>query len=231
MGNSIGNIHNDTPQACYERIKELYNKDGLSATNEYIATDLHVNTSTVSRWKTRFPGVDVLMKISRRFNVSIGWLVQGEEIGPNGNVQGDMKIEDICGLFQQISTFSDIKITNMKEIGIYRNAPPGTPVTINLSITPIRFTEEKDNEKYFCLTNYILGNAFIFQQYLLNMAILKSSGLSDELKEKLITPILNEIIKNTRKSEDEDGFLINTENPHGTEEKKYPLSTDIQYNL
>lgn len=81
MGNSLG--HNDydyTAQSVYDRIMSLVQGNNLSEnqTQKVIGGIVNVTQPTVSKWKKRLPGIDILVCIAQKFNVSLDWLLFGK---------------------------------------------------------------------------------------------------------------------------------------------------------
>ena len=65
------------------RIAQLRRSNGLNRIQ--LAQKLHVSSSTIGMYEQgrRTPGIDVLIQMSRIFNVSLDYLVTGEEFSPS----------------------------------------------------------------------------------------------------------------------------------------------------
>lgn len=58
------------------RLKEIRKAKGISQLK--LATDLHTNQNTISRYETgeREPGIDELIRIADYFNISVDYLLE-----------------------------------------------------------------------------------------------------------------------------------------------------------
>ena len=63
----------------FMRLKEIRKSKGISQLK--LAMDLNMSQNTISRYETgeREPGINELIKIANYFNVSIDFLINGEE--------------------------------------------------------------------------------------------------------------------------------------------------------
>lgn len=207
------------PSEVYERIKKLFRDHRMKDTQDEIARFLDVSQKSVAKWKNNIPGSDNLIRIATKFNVSLDWLVWGKETSQTATTQGDMKIEDICNAMIKTCKFSEIKVTN-KNLEDLAQFPIGVPATISIDITPYTFEQDiNECDNYRSWSNYISGDAFTLQQFLVNATLINRSGASAKLKAKQMKDIFDEIRSNVVKHENEGGFLSNVYNPHGFYEK------------
>lgn len=81
MGNFLGHKRETNPSKTYERIVSLLRENEFDASTQgSIGMALNVDQSTVSKWKNgKLPGIEVLIKVANQFNVSLDWLVFGED--------------------------------------------------------------------------------------------------------------------------------------------------------
>lgn len=154
MGNSIGQPKESTPQDVYDRIINLYKSHTTIETQKDIGEDLGFDKSTVNKWKSRFPGVDVLMKISQRFNVSLDWLVYGN------NDNGE-KMDTVQAAYNSLTALSEVSRINIKadpmvELPI-EDPFLFAPYKINIEIVPKVYTklnEWRDMMYYMSIDYY-----------------------------------------------------------------------------
>lgn len=83
MGNlQVNTPTNDyayNPLDTYNRIIEIFEKNGKSTSQTAIGDYFGFGQGTISNWKNNFPGMDTLIKICCDFHVSLDWLVFGKE--------------------------------------------------------------------------------------------------------------------------------------------------------
>lgn len=164
MGISTGQPKESTPQDVYDRIINLYKSHTEIATQKDIGEDLGFDKSTVNKWKSRFPGVDVLMKISQRFNVSLDWLVYGD----NDNGEKMDTVQATYNALTALSEVSRIKIKSepMAELP-KENQYFYEPYKINIEITPKVYTkmDEWDEVRHYMSIEYYKFAWFIRDWY------------------------------------------------------------------
>ena len=149
MGNSMGNNDYEyTPGKVYERVQLLFKKVGLGTTQKDISNELHVSQSSVSKWKSGIP-TDKLAAISKRFCVSLDWLVFGKEddkkdfpAEPAEKPIEEYTVKDICKAFVALSNIGDVRFSvshPLKET-CHKLAPVYT-----ICFTPKEYVKEKLN--------------------------------------------------------------------------------------
>ena len=150
MGNSIGQPKKSTPQDVYDRIINLYKNHTTIETQKEIGEDLGFDKSTVNKWKSRFPGVDVLMKISSKFSVSIDWLVYGD----NYNRE---KVDTVQAAYNALTALSEVSRINIKAEPMAElpkeNLYFYKPYKINIEITPKVYTKINECYDVICYMN------------------------------------------------------------------------------
>lgn len=145
MGNFKGQSRKSTPQDVYDRIFKLCVGKANKTTQKEMAEYLGFDPSTINKWKKRFPSVDVLMKISQRFNVSLDWLVYG-------NNRNGEKVDAVKATYKALTAISefarvDISIKPMTKEN--NNGYFYTPYKMNIEITPKIYKRKRTPPGYY----------------------------------------------------------------------------------
>ncbi len=93
-----------------DRIEEVLEKKGISKTE--LSEALNIRRPTLSEWKKNgaIPSADIALKIAKYLNVSVEWLITGEEINDNTISIGKQTIKEILQKVQELLDFVKEKI-------------------------------------------------------------------------------------------------------------------------
>lgn len=93
-----------------DRIEEVLEKKEISKTE--LSEALNIRRPTLSEWKKNgaIPSADIALKIAKYLNVSVEWLITGEEINDNTISIGKQTIKEILQKVQELLDFVKEKI-------------------------------------------------------------------------------------------------------------------------
>lgn len=92
----------------YDRLKKECEKKGIKITN--LLKELNISTSSGTAWKNgALPTGETLMKIKKRLNVSIDYLISGEEAEATEN-KTDELTQEILNHISEMNTIQKAKL-------------------------------------------------------------------------------------------------------------------------
>lgn len=93
-----------------DRVEEILERSGISKTE--LAEVLNIRRPTLSEWKKNgaFPSADIALKIAKYLNVSVEWLITGEETNNNAISLEKETIKEILQKTQELLDFIKEKV-------------------------------------------------------------------------------------------------------------------------
>lgn len=93
-----------------DRVEEILERKSISKTE--LSEVLNIRRPTLSEWKKNgaFPAADIALKIAKYLNVSVEWLITGEETNSNAIPLEKETIKEILQKVQELLDFIKEKV-------------------------------------------------------------------------------------------------------------------------
>lgn len=136
-----------------DRIKSII-KD-KNTTFASLERELNLGHGTIRKWDTSSPSSDKILKIAKYFNVSVDWLLTGEQeiYKPNINIETQNSIVKESNLNETIYTDKELSVDEEMLLEAYKNSDRQTKKEILTFITSKTFNCKSLKSKFYNSVN------------------------------------------------------------------------------